>query len=225
MNRFLAGKRFAQSARMSTLVVALTVFGTGTAQAGFIQFTNEASWDAAVTALGLGISVEDFADATLEAGLTTTNGSVSGGAFVAHASTQFNNIGNPRLNFSPGTAAFGGYWDLSSGGAGDGLVFVINGTNVSPFTPPGTQVGVVSGTFSGFLGWVSDDATTITNLRIDSPGTGDESFTLDNVRFAAGSAGPGEEPPGGSTSVPEPASVVLLGGGLLGLVVGRKRFV
>ena len=69
---------------------------------------------------------------------------------------------------------------------------MINGSNV---VPSGTfqfaQVNPASGgTFSGFIGFVSDTAL-ITSLRLDSPGTGVENFTLDNLRYASGTANPG----------------------------------
>ena len=198
-------------ARLCGLVVVMTLMvGVSSARAAFISYTNQATWEAAVAALSLGTVLEDFADATLVSGLSTANASVSG-SLSATAVTQFNNAANPRLAFSPGTSAFGGIWDLAVGGAGDGLLFMINGTAA---VPSGTQALAVAGNFSGFVGFISNDATLITSVRLDSPGTGVESFTLDNLQIATP----------GTTPVPEPGTLTLLGMGLAATVrTARKR--
>jgi hypothetical protein len=188
-----------RSVRLGMLVALLMIMKVGSAQAAFIVYGDESTWAAAVAALGSGVVVEDFTDATLIAGLTTANGTISGGTFNALANTQFNDAGNPRLNFSPGTLAVGGTFDLSPGGAGDGLSFVVNGA-ITAFAP---------GTYSGFVGFISDDATTITSLRFDSPGTGTENFALDNLSIASG-----------TPSAPEPSLLLLVTAGAL---AGARR--
>jgi hypothetical protein len=70
--------------------------------------------------------------------------------------------------------------------------------------------------FSGFLGFVSNDATLITSVRFDSPGTGVEAFTLDNLRFTTGRNG------GGPNPLPEPSSLALVALGALGLIARRR---
>jgi len=187
------------------------------ARASFISYTNQVTWENEVAALGLGIVTEDFSDATLVSGLSTANASIGGGVLNASASTQFNNVGNPRLVFSPGVKAFGGLFDLAGpGGAGDGLVFMINGTGAFP-DPTAVNAAFEPGTYTGFVGFISTDATLITSLRLDSPGTGDESFSLDNLEISTAGTTP---PP----VVPEPATLTLLGTGLAATVrAARKR--
>lgn len=198
-------------ARLGGLVVVMTLMlGVSSARAALITFTDEAAWQAAVAALSLGVAVEDFSDATLLSGLSTTNGSIAGGTFNALANTQFNNAGNPILTFAGGVQAFGGFWDLSPGGNGDGLLFMINGTAA---VPSGTQALFQASPFSGFIGFV-DTTGLITSLRLDSPGTGNESFSLDNLALSTAQ----------STPVPEPGTLSLLGLGLVATIrAARKR--
>jgi hypothetical protein len=198
-------------ARISGLLAVMTLMvGVNSARAAFILYTDQTLWTNAVAALGLGVTVEDFSDATLVTGLTTANGSISGGTFNASANTQFNNAGNPNLSITGGTQALGGIWDLSPGGGGDGLVFMINGTAA---VPSGTQAYVQLPPFNGFIGFISNDATLITSLRLDSPGTGFEAFSVDNLQFASG-----------QVVAPEPATLALLGMGLAATIArGRRR--
>jgi len=207
------------------LVVALSMFNVGSAQAAFIQYNSQTAWETAVAALGLGTATEDFSDATLISGVSSvTNGSIGGGVYTGTALTQFNDAANPALYFG-GTRAVGGFWDLNPGGGGDGLVFIANSSNGAPFTP-GTLLGSIAGgttnVFSGFLGWVSTDSTLITTIRMDSPGTGQETFSLDNLEIAtAGNTGGG-----GTNPVPEPGILAQLGTSaavLFGMMVRRRK--
>ncbi len=162
-------------------------------------YTNVASWSAAVTGT---VVVEDFATATLLPGFSIrfgTNspaGSIAGGVYDDFASTQFNDLRNPLWRFAS-TNAFGADFDLAPGGRGAGLVLAVlfgDGT-----TSTQSIANPVGGTFSGFLGLISNSP--IASVRFDSPGTGVEEFSADNLRFVA---------PGGGT-IPEPASLALVG--------------
>jgi hypothetical protein len=202
--------------RLGGLIVALTLMvGVSSARAAFISYTNKAAWETDVALLGLGIVTEDFSDATLVSGLSTANDDgISGGVLNASASTQVNNAGNPRLQFSPGVKAFGGIFDLAGpGGPGDGLLFQINGTAA---VPSGTNSAFVGGTYNGFVGFISDNATLITSVRFDAGAlTGDETFSLDNLEISTAATPP---------AVPEPGSLTLLGMGLAATVRAvRKR--
>jgi hypothetical protein len=189
-------------------------FGIATAHAATINtFTTLASWQ---TAAGGSIVTENFADSTLIPGLSITfgtnipAGSIGGGVYDDIAVTQVNDAKNPKINFSPATFAFGGDWDLAVGGRGAGLelhlTFSDNSTADLFISNPAAP-----NTFSGFFGFVSD--TAVKSILINSGTvTGQEEFTMDNAYL-----------PGGTTAVPEPSSLILLGTGILFGVTPKLR--
>ncbi len=154
-------------------------------RAAVTTYTDLTSW---LAAAGSPITVEDFADTTLLPGFTIAFGNnsppgyIAGGTYNDVAVTQFNDAKNPKLQFAGGTYVFGADWDLRPGGAGDGLVLVLKFTD-------STSTTLVIGNpypnaFNGFFGFVSD--VPLASIRLDSPGTGVESFTMDNARFRVG---------------------------------------
>ncbi|TSA01329.1 MAG: PEP-CTERM sorting domain-containing protein [Nitrospiraceae bacterium] len=69
---------------------------------------------------------------------------------------------------------------------------------------------------------VSVDRVTITG----TPGRGTTSFNIDNIRAGLGDLPPTprcDDPNGSCQSVPEPASIMLLGAGLVGIEIWRRR--
>ena len=191
--------------RAAQAVVGAALFASASSYSAVLTtYTSRAAWS---TAAASALSTEDFADATLAPGLSTANGSI-GGVFSGTASTQFNDAGNPRWNFAPGSTAVGADFDFTLGGAGDGIIFAITFADNSLGSAfVGNPVG---GIFQGFFGFVSDVA--ITGIRFDSPFTGVENFTADDLQFAVA-----------GTSVPEPGTLALLGAALLGGVLSRRR--
>ena len=154
-------------------------------RAAVTTFLDLSSW---LAAAGSPIAVEDFADSTLVPGFTITfgqnipAGNISGGTYNDVAVTQFNDAKNPKLGFAAGTFVFGADWDLGPGGAGDGLVLVLQFTDSTTAT---LAIGnPLPNAFHGFFGFVSD--VPVTSIRLDSPGTGVEAFALDNARFRVG---------------------------------------
>ena len=197
---------------LSTMTLALAgAFGMASAQAApFTVYTDQSIW---TTAASGSVVIEDFADTTLQTGLSTANGLISGGKFAATASTQFNDATNPRWNFT-GSTAFGADFDFEPGGAGDGLILAIgfaDGSTGSSFI--GNPAGAA---FAGFWGIVSTVA--VTSVRFDSPFTGVEAFTADNLRFLGTGGGGG----GGGGTVSLPSSLALAAAAL-GLLAGSAR--
>jgi hypothetical protein len=181
-DRFL--KKIFVSRVFCVLSFAMSVFlaSEQVSKAALTTYTDLASWTAAA---GSPIVVEDFADYTLVPGLSISFGKNSpagyiyGGTYNDVGVTQFNDANNPQLQFAGGTFVFGADWDLSPGGAGDGLILVLGFADstsgiLSIGNPP-------SGAFNGFFGFVSDVA--VTSIRLDSPGTGVEGFSMDNARL------------------------------------------
>lgn len=194
------------------LVAVAALLAINSAGAAAITTYNSlATWQAAA---GSPIVVEDFADATLVSGLTITfgtnspPGSISGGAYHDTAVTQFNDAKNPKLGFTPGTFAVGADWDLSPGGAGDGLVLFLTFADLT--TSSLTISNPLPNPFVGFFGLVSD--TAVTSIRLDSPATGVEAFDIDNLRFRGV----------GSTAIPLPGTLMLFLAAGLGLLGVRR---
>lgn len=197
-NKF--GRRAVQAVVGAALFVSASSYS-----AVLTTYTSRAAW---ATAAASALSTEDFADATLAPGLSTANGSI-GGVFSGTANTQFNDGGNPRWNFAPGSAAVGADFDFTPGGAGDGVIFAITFADNSLGSAfLGNPVG---GIFQGFFGFVSDVA--ITAIRFDSPFTGVENFNADDLQFAVAGGG----------TVPEPGTLALTGLALLSGLFARRR--
>lgn len=167
------------------VTAAALLASSGVSRAALTTYTDLTSW---LAAAGSPIAVEDFADGTLLPGFTITfgnnspPGNIAGGTYNDVAVTQFNNANNPKLQFAGGTYVFGADWDLSPGGAGDGLLLVLTFTDSTSTT---LSIGnPLPNAFHGFFGFVSD--VPVASFRLDSPGTGVEAFSMDNARFRVG---------------------------------------
>src|ERR1035437_805399 len=157
----------------------------GVSHAAVTPYSSLPSW---LAAAGSPIAVEDFSDATLVPGFTIAFGQnsppgyIGGGTYNDVAVTQFNDAKNPKLQFAGGTFVFGADWDLRPGGAGDGLLLVLMFTDSTTTTL--SIANPLPNAFNGFFGFVSD--VPVAAIRLDSPGTGVESFAMDNARFRVG---------------------------------------
>jgi hypothetical protein len=210
--------------RLGVVLVAALVVGSGSAQAAsFTLSTSLTDW----TALqgGAAVTTEDFSDTTLATGLgihlgTYWPGTIAGGVWSDDARINgFPASEEPSISFTPGTTAWGADWDLALGGRGFGLVlnftFADGTTGTQQINQPAT------GTFAGFLGFTSAVAFTSVDIhQLGISGNG-EAFTVDNLVFVSGPAGPGggdDEPP--DEHVPEPGTLGLLATGLC-TAIGR----
>jgi hypothetical protein len=192
--------------RSVLVLLAICWYAPVTSAATITVFNNdEAGWQSAV---GGSFTTETFSSPTLNPGLsvTTSAGSISGGLWqdrVVHGGDS------TTWNFTSPIAGFGGNWDLSPGGPGQGIEFLVT------FVGGGTQLvpGEVPNSFTGqFFGFVSN--VPIVSVREDggTQGGNAETHNLDNLVYS-------------SAAIPEPTSLALFGMtiGAAGLFGWRRR--
>jgi hypothetical protein len=185
---------------ISASIVALGMAVAAPSQAAISYFTDAAAFAAALN----NVTVENFADTTLVPGLsfTSTVGNISGGIFNDQLAAGSQTT---TFNFSSAINGLGANFDMSPGGAGVGILWTIS------LFAGGTEVlsSEVSRNLTGqFFGFISDSAFDSILFTAGTQANGVETYNLDNLSFG---------------TVPEPESLALLGLGLAGIALSRRK--
>lgn len=174
----------------STLTAATTVY------------TDRAAFDLAT---GGSLSFDDLNDASF-------NGfSIQSDAGFVQANTRWRDRPTPNgatttFTFGSGITAFGGDYDLSPGGNGNGLRFVLDGTEIVSQE--------ISAPYVGFWGFVSDTFFTSVQVQAGSGPGRAETHNFDNFSFGVAAT---------VAPIPVPAGLPMLLAALLG-AFGLRRW-
>lgn len=184
----------------TVLTIAALAF-SGSANAAIVIYTDQGQLAGQTSAV-----IENFDDQDIVSGLSITSnaGNIGGGLFndrlvAGSAETTF--------SFAGGADSFGGIFDLSPGGFGQGIEFVLG------LAGGGTEVAARIRTESGFFGFTSTNRFNSVTLRgYDTVNGSAETYNLNNAQFGVFSA------------VPEPGTwaMMLFGIGGVGFAMRRR---
>jgi hypothetical protein len=179
--------------------------------AAIVTYTNYAAWEAAVGGAGY-VHKEFFGDSNLEPWLDIDSdcvniaclgaGSGATGDGLYHDFVAAGSLTTRWQFFFPAPViGAGGFFDTTPNDEGVGITLLANGNPVGSFA--GLNFGQLNG---GFFGFVSDTPFTLVRLEA-SPG-GIETYDMTELDAAA---------------IPEPGTLLLLGSGITGLAMRRRR--
>lgn len=192
--------------KIKLLAAAIAATMASAAQATVTIYTNQAAFAAALQSS----QIENFANRNkLEPGLS----------FVSNAGTIKSSRFEDRtvrggdettFSFAGGVNGFGGVFDLSPGGFGQGLTFTLNLTGGGS-EPVGQEIFANVNAFFGFISTRRFDSV---RIRAGSGNGSGETYRLDNLQYGVSPV----------AVVPEPATwgMLVLGFGIVGIGM-RKR--
>jgi hypothetical protein len=193
---------------LKPILIAAAVASTLSAKAEAATFKVFSNADAFSAALAPPSFLEDFTDSNLQPGVAISGNRISYTGGVLRHTIDPGNAPYLAFQFADGISAFGGNFDLTPGGLGQGFDVLVRYMDaahpdeiVSP-RPAGSR---------GFYGFTS--SAPISEVRFIGR-AGIETYTFDNLRFGQAAA-----------AVPEPATwAMLVGGfGLVGATIRRQR--
>ena len=208
----MKSRRFTSKAAVLGLVLGLAMFAsTAPASAAPIIYGDEGMWNTAVAARTSLSATEPFDNAILEPWLSIVSsqpGSV--GAFQWQSVVDSSPVKTDTFAHSWARVfAWCATFNLSDpGGPGEGINVYANLAGTDTF------VGTLAGPYKDFWGFVLDNNDYFTYVRLEGAGGAgvQETYWMDDMSIGAD-----------APAVPEPASMVLLGTGLLALARRRKK--